>query len=197
MRNILTALLLSWTAAYAVRAETPPVDESPPVTDNPLTFLEPFIGSWGMDPEGEAVKQHPAMLDDVAFRLEWGDPGKKVLRFFEDIPDGDFDRRVLENFVTYNPRTGEVVALGYQLRDDFLYESTFRPRDDGYVREYTVTYPPEQELRHDEDRERGWIRYRDRCRLAAADRLHCVTEQHRAGEWQPWGNADGYTLVRR
>ncbi len=62
--------------------------------------------------------------------------------------------------------------------------------------EYTVTYPPGQEFRRDEDRERGWIRYRYRCRLTAPERLHCVTEQMGAGEWQPWGSPDGYTPVR-
>lgn len=155
--------------------------------DNPLGFLEPFIGDWGGD-------VRPGF---IAFRFEWTDPRKRVLRFVEGLPDGDYEQRILENFVTFNPRTGEVVALGYQLLNDFLYESTFRPQDRGYVREYKVTYPPEQEFRTDEDRSRGWIQYRDRCRLVDSERLHCVTEQMRAGEWQPWGDPDGYTLVRK
>lgn len=155
--------------------------------ENPLGFLEPFIGDWG----GE---DRPGF---VAFRFEWTDPRKRVLRFVEGLPDGDYEQRILENFVTFNPRTDQVVALGYQLLNDFLYESTFRPQERGYVREYKVTYPPEQEFRTDEDRERGWIQYRDRCTLIDSERLHCVTEQMRAGEWQPWGDPEGYTLVRK
>ncbi len=153
---------------------------------SPLAFLEPLIGSWSTDSE----------TDFVAFRFEWADPSRKILRFFEGIPGGDLDRRILEQLVTFNPRTDEVVALGYQLQGDFLYEGTFRPQQDGYVREYQVTYPLDQEFRNEQDRERGWILYRDRCRLEAPDRLHCFTEQQRTGEWQPWGDPDGYTLVR-
>ncbi len=170
---------------------------TPAAPDNPLGFLQPFLGSWGPDPDGDFVRDNPERAADVAFRFEWGDPARKILRFFEGIPGGDFDRRILENLVAYDPRTGGVVALGFQLRDDYLYESTFRPAAEGYVREYRVTYPPAQEFGSEEDAERGWIRYRDRCTLETADRLHCVTEQQRTGEWQPWGRAEGYTLVRR
>ncbi|MDX1504033.1 MAG: tetratricopeptide repeat protein, partial [Thermoanaerobaculia bacterium] len=172
--------------------------EARPAVGNPLSFLEPFIGSWRPDPGGELVAADPTRADDVAFRLEWADPRRKILRFYEGIPDGDLDRRVLENLVTFDPRSGEIRALGLQLVADFLYESTFLPGEGkGFVRDYRVTYPPQQRFRHEEDRERGWIRYRDRCRLTAPDRLHCVTEQMRGGEWQSWGAPDGYTLVRR
>lgn len=189
MPRALTLIVILTALAVPARAET---------ADSPLAFLEPFIGDWGMDPDSEAARKNPEMADGVAFRLEWAEPGRRLLRFYEGIPAGDLERRVLENLVTVNPRTGEILALGYQLRDDFLYESTFAPQPDGFVRDYRVTYPPEQEFRDDEDRARGWIRYRDRCRLFVPDRLHCVTEQMRGGEWRPWGgSAEGYTLVRR
>ena len=185
----IVVLVLVVAIVATARAEAP---------DGPMAFFEPFIGDWGMDPESEMARTNPERRDDVAFRLEWADPGKKILRFYEGIPNGDLEQRVLENLVTANPRTGEVVAVGYQLRNDFFYESTFSPMDQGFVREYRVTYPPEQEFRHEEDRERGWILYRDRCVLTAPDRLHCITEQRRDGAWQPWqGNAEGYELVRR
>ncbi len=164
---------------------------------NPLSFLEPFIGSWKMDPESDFVKSDPSRADFVAFRFEWADPQRKILRFYEGIPDGDLDTRILEKLVTFNPRTEEVVALGYQLHNDFLYESTFQPQSDGFIRDYKVTYPPEQQFRNEQDRERGWIHYRDRCTLESPDRLHCVTEQMRDEEWQPWGDPDGYAVVRR
>ncbi len=165
--------------------------------DNPLGFFEPFIGSWGMAPESEAVRANPWLASSATFRFDWADPQRKLLRFYEGVPDDDFGARILDNLVTYNPRTGEVVALGYQLRNDFLYESTFRPQEDGFVREYVVTYPEGYELHDEEDRERGWIRYRDRCRLDGSDRLHCVTEQKRGDMWQAWRGSAGYTLVRR
>lgn len=166
--------------------------------ENPLLSVEPFIGDWGMDPESEAARSNPELLDGVAFRLEWGDPGRRILRFYEGIPGGDLDRRILENLVTFNPRSGEIVALGYQLRQDYLYESTFSFEQGGFVRDYRVTYPPDQELGDPTDGTRGWIRYRDRCRLVAAGRLHCATEQMRDGEWRAWrGSSEGYTLLRR
>lgn len=165
--------------------------------DTPLAFLAPFIGDWGPDPESDFVREDPARADFVAFRFEWADPARKLLRFFEGLPGGDYERRILENLVAFDPRSGDIHGLGYQLRNDFLYESTFRPADSGFVREYTVTYPPQQEFRNEEDRDRGWIRYRDRCELESRDRLHCTTEQRRGDEWVPWGPAEGYTLVRR
>lgn len=182
----------------------------------PLAFLEPFLGSWGM-PRGSdslddgSVGDSAGNAPDVAFRFEWGDSGQKILRFYEGIPGGDLERRVLENLVVADPRTGTVHALGYQLRNDYLYQSTFRRLEPeewtalvpeeardlaGYVREYRVTYPAEQEFRREEDRARGWIDYRDLCRLVATDRLHCFTEQRKSESWEAWGGADGYTLER-
>ncbi len=180
-----------------VQAASPGEVAPAAVPDTPLAFLSPFIGSWGMDPESEAARRDPERAGDVAFRFEWEHPSGKLLRFVEGVPGGEWDRRVLDNLVTYDPRSGEVVALGFQLRNDFLYQSSFRPADGGYVREYKVTYPPNQEFRDPEDRERGWIRYRDRCRLEAPDRLHCITEQLQGDDWRPWGDPDGYTLVRQ
>lgn len=187
MTRICSAALALFIATGAAGVDTP----------EPLALFAPFIGSWGVDPESEFVRQNPERRDFVAFRLEWLDPGRKTLRFIEGVPAGDVERRILDNFVTFNPRTGEILGLGYQLENDFLYESTFRPLgDDGFEREYKVTYPAHQELSGEEDRSRGWIRYRDSCRLTASDRLHCRTEQMREGQWRPWGPPEGFTTWR-
>ena len=164
--------------------------------DNPLAFLEPFIGRWGMDPESDFVRQNPERRDFVAFQLEWAEPRKRVLRFIEGVPGGDLDRRILDNFVTFNPRTGAITALGYQLENDYLYESTFGPLENGFFRDYKVTYPESEELSDPVDHQRGWIRYRDSCRLLAPDKLRCRTEQMRDGKWQPWGPPEGFSVVR-
>jgi len=185
MRNksAVVLLCLLWVAA-------------PVVAGSPLSFLEPFIGQWSMDPDGDFVKQDPSRRGFIVFHLEWVDPGKKTLRFVEGLPDGDLERRILDNFVTYNPRSREVVALGYQLENDYLYESTFHSIENGFVRDYKVTYPESQEFKDETDRERGWIRYRDHCSLVEGDKLHCRTEQMRAGKWQPWGPEEGFFIVR-
>lgn len=188
--------IVSYHASNVPTTEAEEAAPPPLEVDTPLAFLTPFIGSWAADPESDFVKEHPERAGFVAFRFEWAHPTGKLLRFYEGLPDGDVDRRILDNLVTYDPRSGEVVAIGFQLRDDFLYRSTFRPAENGYVREYEVTYPADQEFRDPADGERGWIRYRDRCRLEAADRLHCVTEQQKGDAWQPWGDPAGFTMVR-
>ena len=192
-RQLERALALDADNQRASRALADLEADAPP--DNPLGFLAAFIGSWGPDPEAPSDGGPPP--DFVAFRFEWADPARKLLRFYEGIPQGDLERRILENLVTFDPRSGEIVALGYQLRNDYLYRSTFEPAERGYVRDYRVTYPPEQVFQDERDRARGWIRYRDRCELIATDRLHCVTEQMKDGDWTVWGSPDGYTLVRR
>ena len=182
--------------ATMVLLALPALASAADIKASPLAAFEPFVGGWGPDPASERVKENPEQADDIAFLFQWSAPDHAVLRFYEAVPDGDVERRIFEAIVVADPRTGELVMLGYQARNGFLYRGSFEVSADRFVRLYDVTYPPDQEFRDPADAARGTISYRDVCTLLGPDLLECTTERRRGGEWAPWGAGEPYRLVR-
>lgn len=167
--------------------------------DTLLNFLHPFIGEWYTDLNQDDQQASSAKAPDIGFKFLWGHENKKLLRFYEGIPGGDMNQRIVEFIVAPNPRTGSVEFLGYQMRNDFLFKGRFEPMEDekGFIRLYDVYYPPGTAFRNKRDEMKGMKSYRDVCRLLGPDTLECTTEQLDFGIYKAWGNGAPYRLLRK
>ena len=157
MRTISVGLLLALTFSL------PALCDEPPDPAAPLRFFDDYIGSWRHHPESEFIKKKPEAADDVAFLFEWTSQDRKILRIYEGVRGTDRSEAYFDCMVMVDPKDGSIVFLGYYRRRGFLYRGTYEPREDGFVRDYEVTYPPYVNLRLEEDRASRIIRYRDTC----------------------------------
>lgn len=166
---------------------------------NNMLDFQPFIGDWYTTPDSAMLAKFPETKDMVGFRFEWLDPNKKILNYYEGIPDGDLKQMILGNFVAQNPRTGDIEFLGYQTRNDYLFKGTFHFLEDnkGLVRLYEVYYPHDTKFRSPKDSLKGMVKYRDVCHLIGQDTLECTVERWTEGFWKPWGNGAPFQMHRK
>ncbi len=167
-------------------------------TDTLLEWLKPFMGSWYSD-DPNFFQDNLTGAQSIGFKLDWGHQQQKSIRFYEGIPGGDLDKRILELMVVPNPHTGQVEFLGYQYRNDFLFKGRFEPLmpGPGFIRIYDVFYPPGTKFKYKSDERKGMKSYRDICRLIESDTLECTTEQLDFGQWKPWGKGEPYRMLRK
>ncbi len=170
-----------------------------PEIPNALESFQPYIGDWYSVRDSIVQRQFPDVKEMIGFRFEWDSPNKKVLRYYEGIPDGDEDKTILSNIVVQNPRTGDLEFLGYQMLNDFLFKGTFHFLEDnkGFVRLYDVHYPSHTKFRHPKDSLKGTITYRDVCHLIGRDTLDCKVERWKDGFWIPWGSGRPFQMHRK
>jgi len=169
--------------------------EEPPDPAAPLRFFDDYIGSWRHHPDSDFLKKKPEAADDVAFLFEWTAPDRKILRFYEGIRGTEKELAFIDGMVMVDPKDGSLVFLGYYRRRGFLYRGRFEPRDDGFVRDYEVTYPPHVGLQFEEDRKSRTVRYRDLCRRDG-EILDCTIERMHDGKWGPWIGGKSFKVVR-
>ncbi len=169
--------------------------------NNPLAFMDAFIGSWVMpdDTSDDFIQQNPQFKDMIGFQFEWGDDKKRIMRFNEGVPKKDPSNRILETFVTYNPHTNQVYFIGFQRLQNFLFEGTFREIPNGFVRLYRTWYPDNIQFYTEYDKAQGYVEWRDTCVLKDKNKLHCKTERKLSnGNWTPFDpkKPEGWTMKK-
>lgn len=168
-------------------------------SDKLSQLLGPYIGNWHLVLSQEEKEKNPERAHFIGFKLEWVHDNHKMIRFYEGIPGGDMDQRILETLVATNLRSGKVEFLGFQMRNDFFYEGSFEALDsgEGFIRIYDVYYPPGTKFRDTTLETKGMKTYRDVCKLVGRDTLECLTQQLNGTQWGPWGKGDPYRLTRK
>lgn len=185
---LLTGLFTTGLAQQSPKSDRP---------SNPLSFMEPFIGSWG-GPEG-AADQGQESEERIGFHFEWANESKQVIYFYEGyLPDKG--EMVVENFLTYNPLTLKTVFIANNYKSPMLFKGTFNKVLNGFERRYQVWYTDTKYLTEAEKQRGGFIEWADTCKMLEDGSMHCKTERiHPDGKRTPFdpNRPEGWTMKRK